>query len=908
MKLDSDSSTLSPLPDVLSHGLVAVSTFGLLSFFCSISLFFYLTWKLIIWHRYAVVKTPTNQLLLLIYNLLLADIQQACAFLLNITALRNNAIIVGTPVCFAQGWFVSTGDLASSVFICMIAVHTFFGVVRNYRPPTGAFYCCIFAGWAFVYTMAAIGPIIHGKDFYVRAAAWCWINDAFSSERLWLHYFWIFVAMFSTALIYASIYLWLRTKTQAGDIPSKTVHGATPLMILYPLIYTVCTAPLASLRIYALAGHDVSLGFFCMAGTMIACNGWLDVLLYASTRSDIVFAEGPPSEDTGLGTFVFMGNGRSMGNANAVGTPGYDRNGSRLGSLGRRSQDSDSLEHLYGLGRIGMKAEVTSTDLAFTWKNHDEMAWYVFWCDFAAYNPRLRSFRPITVIKGRNEAMHSSETDLNLHVALELGVQHFQVALEPAKQQLTITLVQCLRYEFSNLGISLLQVNQVIEQHKLICRKMPFPKKLIPVLSFLIVFIIVWIITSSIPTAPKVAPNTQKPDRKDHKGEYANSIHNEQAYRKPEQNKEPETSKSQEQDPLNIEAPQEEAKNKWPAAIIPFRPGVVKAVGEPYTKTIVVPRTKNEEVDWIFENFGGDKFINHTIYTVDDPAAELHPPKNKGHEVMVYLSYIIDHYDNLSDVNIFMHAHRYAWHNDDLLDGDAVQMISRLSAERATREGYMNMRCHWDPGCPAWMHPGTVEEDVNKQEETMLAKSWSELFPLDPIPKVLAQPCCAQFAISKERIRSLPLARYVFYRDWLFRTSLSDYISGRVWEYIWQFIFTGDNVVCPKEHVCYCDGFGVCFGGEDEYIAYYIRHKEREKLEDELREWHISKEKFDSNPEEFGDELEPPEVGRDLELEGRIKGLLAWCEQQRQLAKEHGDVAMNRAKEAGRDWKDGDGF
>jgi hypothetical protein len=34
---------------------------------------------------------------------------------LRVSALKNNAIEVGTSTCFAQGWFVSTGDLASSV-------------------------------------------------------------------------------------------------------------------------------------------------------------------------------------------------------------------------------------------------------------------------------------------------------------------------------------------------------------------------------------------------------------------------------------------------------------------------------------------------------------------------------------------------------------------------------------------------------------------------------------------------------------------------------------------------------------------------------------------------------------------------------------------------------------------------
>jgi hypothetical protein len=326
---------------------------------------------------------------------------------------------------------------------------------------------------------------------------------------------------------------------------------------------------------------------------------------------------------------------------------------------------------------------------------------------------------------------------------------------------------------------------------------------------------------------------------------------------------------------------------------------------------LVVPRTSNEDVAWISENFNGNELVKAAIYTVDDMDAELHPPRNKGHEVMVYLSYIIDHYNNLSDVNIFMHFHRFGWHNNELLDNDAVQMVSRLSAERVQREGFMNMRCHWHPGCPDWMHPGTVEEDVNKQEETMLAKSWSELFPLDPIPNVLAQPCCAQFAISRDRIRSLPLARYVFYRDWLLRTSLSDYISGRVWEYVWQFVFTGKTVVCPAEHVCYCDGFGVCFGGAKEYEEYHGKIKERFELEQELSDYRDTSDKWQYRPDDLAAEERAqglPEEGKDLELQGKIAKLLALIDQMKEEAKERGDVAMNRAKEVGRNWKEGDGF
>ena len=231
-KLDSDDSpaTISPLPPVLTQGLTAVSIIGFFSFLSSLALWVYLTYKLCVWHTRphpAETRPPTpepesptgisdvngflvphahlcppkepdpweqspredetlwgrlsadppNQFLVLIYNLLFADIQQALAFLLNVEWLSENAIQAGTPACWAQGWFLSTGDLASGAFISAIAVHTYLGVIKGYRPPTWAFYSAIGALWAFVFGVAILGVIIteNGKStegFYVRAGAW----------------------------------------------------------------------------------------------------------------------------------------------------------------------------------------------------------------------------------------------------------------------------------------------------------------------------------------------------------------------------------------------------------------------------------------------------------------------------------------------------------------------------------------------------------------------------------------------------------------------------------------------------------------------------------------------------------------------------------------------------------------
>ena len=119
-------------------------------------------------------------------------------------------------------------------------------------------------------------------------------------------------------------------------------------------------------------------------------------------------------------------------------------------------------------------------------------------------------------------------------------------------------------------------------------------------------------------------------------------------------------------------------------------------------------------------------------------------------------------------------------------------------------------------------------------------------------------------------------------------------------------------MLCPSEHVCYCDGFGVCFGGEEEYAAYWKRNTERVALEEELNSWKKNTEQIEQlRREGKNDEaalIEEPKFGRDVELEGRIARVLAWCKKRRQKAKAHGDLAMNRALEAGREWRDGDGF
>ncbi|CAK7224842.1 hypothetical protein SBRCBS47491_005692 [Sporothrix bragantina] len=190
----------------------------------------------------------------------------------------------------------------------------------------------------------------------------CWINQQFETLRLVTHYLFIFITLALTSLLYTLVFFYLRRRQKrqqrrhkhqaklargthheshsvyrahshksSADIRLATIAvsstGAAtsddeafdieandkaldesfrhPGFLIYPIIYVVCTLPLALGRIATMAGAEVPLSYFCAAGALITSNGWLDVLLWGSTRRSIVFGD-VGEKDVGINTFTFM--------------------------------------------------------------------------------------------------------------------------------------------------------------------------------------------------------------------------------------------------------------------------------------------------------------------------------------------------------------------------------------------------------------------------------------------------------------------------------------------------------------------------------------------------------------------------------------------------------------------------
>jgi hypothetical protein len=78
--------------------------------------------------------------------------------------------------------------------------------------------------------------------------------------------------------------------------------------------------------------------------------------------------------------------------------------------------------------------------------------------------------------------------------------------------------------------------------------------------------------------------------------------------------------------------------------------------------TIVVA-SKHEDTSWVNNHLNQ---YNIVIYKPNDANQKYTSTYDKGYEVCMYLTYILDHYDKLSPHTIFLHGHQSSWHGRDM--------------------------------------------------------------------------------------------------------------------------------------------------------------------------------------------------------------------------------------------------
>jgi len=194
------------------------------------------------------------------------------------------------------------------------------------------------------------------------------------------------------------------------------------------------------------------------------------------------------------------------------------------------------------------------------------------------------------------------------------------------------------------------------------------------------------------------------------------------------------------------------------------------------TINIVVSRY-NKNVDFVYKINNGNN-INVLIYDKENPNNPLNIPVNKGNEASVYLKYIIDNYDNLSDFTFFMHDDEYTWHHSG-------SIIDKFNEAVASNQMYYNINnnCHWN-----------THNSINKDHYKDLLKWYDEYIekyiPISKVPNnsdfIYSYLGSAQFLVHKDLIKNLPKEFYKNIYDWIITTDLSNFMSGRYLEWTWH--------------------------------------------------------------------------------------------------------------------------
>lgn len=195
--------SIDPLPSTLRIGLIPIGLLATLSVISTLSLICFICYRFATWRSHYRTFVGYNQYVVLVLNLLLADLQQSSAYLISFHWVHKNYILAPHPACFAQGWLLHSGDVSSAFFVLAIAVHTFYTAVYGRRIGNKTFGGLIIGIWIFSYFLTGIGVGIHGSTYYVRAGAWCWVSSEYETDRLALHYLWLFVSTLCMSILVA---------------------------------------------------------------------------------------------------------------------------------------------------------------------------------------------------------------------------------------------------------------------------------------------------------------------------------------------------------------------------------------------------------------------------------------------------------------------------------------------------------------------------------------------------------------------------------------------------------------------------------------------------------------------------------------------------------------------------------
>lgn len=239
-------------------------------------------------------------------SLLFADIIQATGSFMNIRWVNATRITSG-GFCTAQGSIKNVGNVASAVWTLVIAGHVFNLLFLRMAQKKYVALAVAIATWSFIGAVAIFGPAVLEKSgpFFGIAGYWCWITEQYPGARVGLEYFWMFFSAIMSFILYMLVFLRLRgniiiegwkprfkwvPRSKAWQLQATRdavdahMTALARQMLWYPVGYTIVIVPIAIARFISAGDTDVPFGWTVFADTLFMLSGFINVVLFLSTR------------------------------------------------------------------------------------------------------------------------------------------------------------------------------------------------------------------------------------------------------------------------------------------------------------------------------------------------------------------------------------------------------------------------------------------------------------------------------------------------------------------------------------------------------------------------------------------------------------------------------------------------
>jgi len=163
-----------PLTEANRTGLMAIGCIAFVSSLFAFALVAFMTWRMMRL-RYKDGKPVRNQVVILIYNVMIASFIQSMSLIFSFDWLRQGHVPGPTTTCFAQGWLLHIGNLAAGLFVMCISIHTLVNKVIKKDCPECVFLLVVLGLWLSAFLIASVGAMVKGNGFFVRVGV-AWVS------------------------------------------------------------------------------------------------------------------------------------------------------------------------------------------------------------------------------------------------------------------------------------------------------------------------------------------------------------------------------------------------------------------------------------------------------------------------------------------------------------------------------------------------------------------------------------------------------------------------------------------------------------------------------------------------------------------------------------------------------------